>query len=275
MLHEVVAVSKITIKTSFSTIKLLVIFAILCALPLNTISALSDITLPQQFTVADGLVYEFGLYSIFYLIICPISIVVSYFVVSNDEIDRYILCRTSNRHSVILGKIVGLICVITVLFLVAAMLALIVCCFSMNRSFQWSELIIYNIISGGFILFDISFIELPPLVTILVQIFLLVLCCVSLGELLFLFSMLFTKKLLGIIFSLLLNFGLLTIQVMGLYSDMFPIWPFQNLFLSQLNVNRLFFAVSYWIIIISILTIINLFLYKRKDLIYESSENIG
>ena len=270
MLHEVVAVSKITIKTSFSTIKLLVIFAILCALPLNTISALSDITLPQQFTVADGLVYEFGLYSIFYLIICPISI-----VVSNDEIDRYILCRTSNRHSVILGKIVGLICVITVLFLVAAMLALIVCCFSMNRSFQWSELIIYNIISGGFILFDISFIELPPLVTILVQIFLLVLCCVSLGELLFLFSMLFTKKLLGIIFSLLLNFGLLTIQVMGLYSDMFPIWPFQNLFLSQLNVNRLFFAVSYWIIIISILTIINLFLYKRKDLIYESSENIG
>lgn len=263
---------------SISSYKIIAVILISCVVSLNTIFQLRYVGRFNDITILDGMLYEFGLYTLYYLIIVPTYLFCIYDAVKPNPAEDFIYPRIGNRKK--LFQIEVLSCIITsiIFFCIFVITSLLIFIFNLTFDIRLGDsMLLSQSITGEMI--NNSLINYPPLLSIIFQLILEQLSLIAFGLLLLLFMKLWKKKGISFAISIIIVFIMLVVEKSGSLSHF--ILPTHNIFIKDLDASSFgaftfVFPVIYWIAIHSIISFADFQIIMRKDCLNrdeEASEN--
>lgn len=253
--------------------KFLLIIAVACIMSLNSIYQLYFVGQLDDLTVFDGVIYEFGLFTIHYLIFIPLCIFVIYDLVKPNLLDNFLFYRIGGRKNLFLSKIMSCVVMSLVLLGILGLTSFLVASFNFQIDIRWGSGMLLNQ-SYYENLINHSLVNCSPLFVVAYQFLLVFLSFISTSWLLLLFMEVIKRKSLALVATMLLNFLVLVLSK-GDGADCI-ILPCANTFVSNVDISQngclaLIRPVVYWIIIGDLLFLINRIVISRKDFLYEDS----
>lgn len=253
--------------------KILLIFAVACIMPLNSIYQLRFVGQFHDLTVFDGMIYEFGLFTIHYLIFIPFCIFVIYDLVKPNLIDNFLFSRVSGRKGLFNSKMLSCLIMSLVLLCIMGLTSFAVLSFNFQIDMRWGSDMLLNQ-SYNENLINQSIINYSPVFVISYQFLLVLLSLISTSWLLLFFMEVIKRKSFALVITMLLNFFILILSK-GHGADCI-ILPCANTFVSNVDTSQngclaIIRPIVYWIIIGGLIFLINRAVMSRKDFLYEDS----
>ncbi|MEG0596622.1 MAG: hypothetical protein RR502_01130 [Oscillospiraceae bacterium] len=273
MTATVFRMAKNNIIILLSSYKMLMILIVACILPLNTIYQLKYIGLWNDLTILDGLQYEFGLYTLHYLILIPLCIFVVCDLVKPSLIDNFLFFRVGSRHNLFISKMIS--CVITSVFLliVLIMTGLIILTFSFKIELRWGTSMLANQLQSGTLL-NSSLFNLSPCLLILAQFIMVLFSFTGSSLILYLFMETIKRKAFALVAVFIINFFFLVVAKSS--TKFFVLVPAANTFLAHADIftkGHVAFVIPliYWVVINIALVSANFMVISKKDYLYEEA----
>lgn len=253
--------------------KLLLIFAVACIMSLNSIYQLKFIGHLNDLTIFDGIIYEFGLFTLHYLIFIPLCIFVIYDLVKPNLLDNFLFHRIGGRKNLFISKMMSCVIMSLVLLCIIGLTSFLIISFNFQFYVRWGSGMLLNQ-SYNENLINHSLINCSPIFVIAYQFLLTLLSFISTSWLLLLFMEVIKRKSLALVATMLLNFLILVISK-GNGADCIVL-PCANTFVASVDISQIGYLaiirpVIYWITIGGVIFLINRAVISRKDFLYEDS----
>lgn len=273
MNSSVLRIAKNNLISLFCSYKVLLIVVVACILPLNTIYQLRYIAHWNDATIFDGLLYEFGLYTMHYLILVPLFIFVVYDIVKPSLMDNFIFFRIRDRKNLFLSKMLSCVFAAFVVLLVLAIGSMVVLAFNFQADPYWSDSLLHTQ-SLRTELLDSSLVYYSPLPLMLCQFALTFFSFVASSWLILLLMETIKRKSFALVVMMLINFSVLLLAK-GSSADLFFL-PCANTFLVNIDIGEygvwaIMKPVIYWIILGGAIFVCDYQIISRKDFLYEDA----
>lgn len=243
------------------------------ALSLNTIYQLKYVQHWPETTMPDAMLYEFALYSVFYLLIAPLNLYIVYDIEKPNDIDNYTLIRIG-RKNLFRAKIWSCVSIVLIYIFILVLSSVIILSFRFKFSTQWGSFLIDS--HGlNYALIHPSLFSISACLSLLLQLGLLFFSLCAFGWLLILLMELMKHKATALITMLTFNFVCL---VFTKQAHAIPIiLPQSHTFLSFIDISNNYAdigsSVIYWIVFMMVLYLLMSTLFQQKDYIYENASD--
>lgn len=273
MNKSILRAAKSNIILVVSSYKILFIFVVACIMPLNSIYQLRFIGQFSDLTVFDGMIYEFGLFTIHYLIFVPCCIFVIYDLVKPNLIDNFVFSRISGRKGLFISKMLSCVIMSLILLCIMGLISFVTLSFNFQVDIRWGSGMLLNQ-SYNESLINHSLINCSPLFVLSYQFLLVLLSLISTSWLLLLFMEVIKRKSFALVATMLLNFLILVLSKENGADRI--VLPCANTFISNVDISQngclaIIRPIVYWVIIGGLIFLINRAVLSRKDFLYEDS----
>lgn len=273
MIRSIFRIVKYNLFMFLSSYKLLVLIAVSCIMPLNTIYQLKIVDNWQGLSVLDGLLYEFGLYTLHYLIFIPCCIFLIYDFVKPNLMDNFVFFRINNRHKIFFVKIFSCIFMSLLMLSVFVISSCVILSVNFDITTNWGKSLIQaQKISP--ILLNESIVDYPATLMMMYQLLLIFMSFTVFSFLLLFFMEVTKRKAFALVLAMLSNFIILILAKGNFANNMFL--PCANTFLLNIDVKTkgsfaFVFPLLYWMFLGIMLCFINYIVISRKDFLYEDT----
>ena len=270
---SVLRITKNNLISLFCSYKMLLIVVVGCILPLNTIYQLRYIGHWNDATIFDGLLYEFGLYTIHYLILVPLFIFMVYDIVKPSLMDNFIFFRITDRKKLFLSKMLSCVFATFVILLVLTIVSTIILAFNFRVVPYWSDSLLLTQ-SLRTELLNPSLVYYSPFLLMVYQFALIFLSLVVSSWLILLLMETVKRKSFALVIMMLINFSVLLLAK-GSLADLFFL-PCSNTLLVNIDIGKygilaIMKPIIYWIILGAAIFVCDYQIISRKDFLYEDA----
>lgn len=233
--------------SKFMTSRYLAVFCSFCVFCTYCIYSLLNLGLGTKLTITNCILFMFGLYSFYFLLIIPITIIVEHSCTNFDLNEELIFVRHVNRKDYALYRIASLVifAFIHTFLLYIAVFAL----FSLVAPYSgsWAECN-EEMKNCGFVLIQKELYGLSGAIVILVQLSFITLSFIANGLLLLLLKLLIKRQALPVILVLILDILMLLCHHSNFPSSIIWIFPYYHVLLGYaVSYTDLFINFIYWI----------------------------